>query len=154
MEIKNAQLGEGSKANHLSYLGDATIGRNVNIGAGTIICNYDSANKHQTVIRTKLSSAPTPSWWRRSRWARCDDRCGQHDRPERACRRADRLPREADHGQRLEEANETSKVRGQLTVDRFLACVAGDNVHALSFAATDNRELIAHVRHRCSHLPP
>jgi bifunctional UDP-N-acetylglucosamine pyrophosphorylase/glucosamine-1-phosphate N-acetyltransferase len=50
MEIKNAQLGEGSKANHLSYLGDAVIGRNVNIGAGTIICNYDGANKHQTVI--------------------------------------------------------------------------------------------------------
>jgi bifunctional UDP-N-acetylglucosamine pyrophosphorylase/glucosamine-1-phosphate N-acetyltransferase len=50
VEIKNAQLGEGSKANHLSYLGDATIGRNVNIGAGTIICNYDGANKHQTVI--------------------------------------------------------------------------------------------------------
>jgi len=50
VEIKNARLGEGSKANHLSYLGDATIGRNVNIGAGTIICNYDGANKHHTVI--------------------------------------------------------------------------------------------------------
>jgi bifunctional UDP-N-acetylglucosamine pyrophosphorylase / glucosamine-1-phosphate N-acetyltransferase len=50
VEIKNTQLGEGSKANHLSYLGDAAIGRNVNIGAGTIICNYDGANKHQTVI--------------------------------------------------------------------------------------------------------
>ena len=50
MELKNAQLGEGSKANHLSYLGDAVIGSNVNIGAGTIICNYDGVNKHQTVI--------------------------------------------------------------------------------------------------------
>ena len=50
VETKNAQLGEGSKANHLSYLGDATVGRNVNIGAGTITCNYDGANKHQTVI--------------------------------------------------------------------------------------------------------
>jgi bifunctional UDP-N-acetylglucosamine pyrophosphorylase / glucosamine-1-phosphate N-acetyltransferase len=50
VETKNAQLGEGSKANHLAYLGDATIGRNVNIGAGTITCNYDGANKHQTVI--------------------------------------------------------------------------------------------------------
>jgi bifunctional UDP-N-acetylglucosamine pyrophosphorylase/glucosamine-1-phosphate N-acetyltransferase len=50
VETKNATVGEGSKANHLSYLGDATIGRNVNIGAGTIICNYDGANKHQTVI--------------------------------------------------------------------------------------------------------
>jgi len=50
VETKNANLGEGSKANHLAYLGDATIGRNVNIGAGTITCNYDGANKHQTVI--------------------------------------------------------------------------------------------------------
>jgi bifunctional UDP-N-acetylglucosamine pyrophosphorylase / glucosamine-1-phosphate N-acetyltransferase len=50
VETKNAQLGEGSKANHLAYLGDTTIGRNVNIGAGTITCNYDGANKHQTVI--------------------------------------------------------------------------------------------------------
>jgi len=50
VETKNAQLGEGSKANHLAYLGDATIGSNVNIGAGTITCNYDGANKHQTVI--------------------------------------------------------------------------------------------------------
>ena len=50
VETKNAVLGAGSKANHLSYLGDATIGRNVNIGAGTITCNYDGANKYQTVI--------------------------------------------------------------------------------------------------------
>jgi len=50
VETKNAQMGEGSKANHLAYLGDTTIGRNVNIGAGTITCNYDGANKHQTVI--------------------------------------------------------------------------------------------------------
>jgi len=50
VETKNATLGEGSKANHLSYLGDTTIGRNVNIGAGTITCNYDGANKHQTII--------------------------------------------------------------------------------------------------------
>jgi bifunctional UDP-N-acetylglucosamine pyrophosphorylase/glucosamine-1-phosphate N-acetyltransferase len=50
VETKNATLAEGSKANHLSYLGDATIGRHVNIGAGTITCNYDGANKYQTVI--------------------------------------------------------------------------------------------------------
>jgi bifunctional UDP-N-acetylglucosamine pyrophosphorylase / glucosamine-1-phosphate N-acetyltransferase len=50
VETKNTTLAEGSKANHLSYLGDATIGRNVNIGAGTITCNYDGANKYQTVI--------------------------------------------------------------------------------------------------------
>jgi bifunctional UDP-N-acetylglucosamine pyrophosphorylase/glucosamine-1-phosphate N-acetyltransferase len=50
VEIKAATLGEGSKANHLAYLGDAEIGRNVNVGAGTITCNYDGANKHRTVI--------------------------------------------------------------------------------------------------------
>jgi bifunctional UDP-N-acetylglucosamine pyrophosphorylase/glucosamine-1-phosphate N-acetyltransferase len=50
VETKNTRMGEGSKANHLSYLGDTTIGRNVNIGAGTIACNYDGANKHRTVI--------------------------------------------------------------------------------------------------------
>lgn len=50
VEMKNATLGDSSKANHLTYLGDATIGRNVNIGAGTITCNYDGANKHQTII--------------------------------------------------------------------------------------------------------
>ena len=50
VEIKNAVLGVGAKANHLSYIGDADIGARVNIGAGTITCNYDGANKHRTVI--------------------------------------------------------------------------------------------------------
>lgn len=50
VEIKKARLGKGSKAGHLSYLGDAEIGDNVNIGAGTITCNYDGANKHKTII--------------------------------------------------------------------------------------------------------
>jgi len=50
VETKKAHLGEGSKASHLSYLGDAEIGAGVNIGAGTITCNYDGANKHQTTI--------------------------------------------------------------------------------------------------------
>lgn len=50
VEIKNAQLGEDSKASHLSYLGDSRIGSRVNVGAGTITCNYDGANKHQTII--------------------------------------------------------------------------------------------------------
>jgi bifunctional UDP-N-acetylglucosamine pyrophosphorylase/glucosamine-1-phosphate N-acetyltransferase len=49
-ELKKTTLGKGSKANHLSYLGDATIGENVNIGAGTITCNYDGKDKHRTVI--------------------------------------------------------------------------------------------------------
>lgn len=50
VEMKKARLGKGSKANHLSYLGDAEIGPGVNIGAGTITCNYDGTRKHRTVI--------------------------------------------------------------------------------------------------------
>jgi len=50
VEIKKANVGEGSKVNHLTYVGDAEIGRDVNVGAGTITCNYDGANKHLTVL--------------------------------------------------------------------------------------------------------
>lgn len=50
VEIKNSEIGKGSKANHLSYIGDATVGARVNIGAGTITCNYDGANKFRTII--------------------------------------------------------------------------------------------------------
>ena len=50
VEIKNSQLGAHSKANHLAYVGDASVGKRVNIGAGTITCNYDGLNKHQTII--------------------------------------------------------------------------------------------------------
>jgi len=50
VETKNAEIGVGSKVNHLSYIGDSVLGNNVNIGAGTITCNYDGANKHKTTI--------------------------------------------------------------------------------------------------------
>jgi len=50
VEVKKSDVGEGSKMNHLSYIGDTSIGSGVNIGAGTITCNYDGANKHRTVI--------------------------------------------------------------------------------------------------------
>jgi bifunctional UDP-N-acetylglucosamine pyrophosphorylase/glucosamine-1-phosphate N-acetyltransferase len=50
VEIKNADIGQGSKINHLSYIGDTTMGAEVNVGAGTITCNYDGKNKHRTVI--------------------------------------------------------------------------------------------------------
>ncbi|HEY3448242.1 MAG TPA: bifunctional UDP-N-acetylglucosamine diphosphorylase/glucosamine-1-phosphate N-acetyltransferase GlmU [Myxococcales bacterium] len=50
VETKKAKIGKGSKANHLTYLGDCEIGMGVNVGAGTITCNYDGVNKHQTVI--------------------------------------------------------------------------------------------------------
>ncbi|TDG17096.1 UDP-N-acetylglucosamine diphosphorylase/glucosamine-1-phosphate N-acetyltransferase, partial [Paraburkholderia silviterrae] len=54
VEVKNANIGHGSKANHLSYVGDADVGAGVNIGAGTITCNYDGANKHRTVIEDQV----------------------------------------------------------------------------------------------------
>jgi bifunctional UDP-N-acetylglucosamine pyrophosphorylase/glucosamine-1-phosphate N-acetyltransferase len=50
VETKKSRIGEGSKVNHLSYVGDAEVGAGVNVGAGTITCNYDGANKHRTVI--------------------------------------------------------------------------------------------------------
>ena len=51
VEIKKSVLGKGSKVNHLSYVGDATVGEHVNIGAGTITCNYDGVNKFKTIIQ-------------------------------------------------------------------------------------------------------
>jgi bifunctional UDP-N-acetylglucosamine pyrophosphorylase/glucosamine-1-phosphate N-acetyltransferase len=50
VEVKASSFGDGSKANHLAYVGDTAVGRDVNIGAGTITCNYDGAAKHRTVI--------------------------------------------------------------------------------------------------------
>jgi bifunctional UDP-N-acetylglucosamine pyrophosphorylase/glucosamine-1-phosphate N-acetyltransferase len=50
VEVKKSDIGEGSKVNHLTYIGDTTIGSRVNVGAGTITCNYDGVNKHHTVI--------------------------------------------------------------------------------------------------------
>ncbi|MGH8482045.1 MAG: DapH/DapD/GlmU-related protein, partial [Nevskiaceae bacterium] len=50
VEVKKTAIGRGSKANHLAYLGDGIVGADVNVGAGTIFCNYDGANKHATVL--------------------------------------------------------------------------------------------------------
>ncbi len=50
VETKNAKIGKGSKASHLAYLGDVELGENCNIGAGTIVCNYDGVNKHKTIL--------------------------------------------------------------------------------------------------------
>jgi len=55
VEVKQSELGEDSKANHLTYIGDTTVGRGVNVGAGTITANYDGANKHRTVIGDNAS---------------------------------------------------------------------------------------------------
>ena len=54
VEIKKSSLGKNSKVNHLSYIGDASIGNFVNIGAGTITCNYDGKNKNKTIIKHKV----------------------------------------------------------------------------------------------------
>jgi bifunctional UDP-N-acetylglucosamine pyrophosphorylase/glucosamine-1-phosphate N-acetyltransferase len=54
VEVKASTIGVGSKANHLAYIGDTSIGRKVNVGAGTITCNYDGANKHRTVIEDNV----------------------------------------------------------------------------------------------------
>jgi bifunctional UDP-N-acetylglucosamine pyrophosphorylase/glucosamine-1-phosphate N-acetyltransferase len=50
VEVKNSVIGEGSKVNHLTYLGDSDVGSGVNVGAGTVTCNYDGANKHRTTL--------------------------------------------------------------------------------------------------------
>ena len=54
VEVKNSRVGAGSKANHLAYVGDSDVGSRVNIGAGTITCNYDGVNKHRTVIEDEV----------------------------------------------------------------------------------------------------
>ena len=54
VEVKKSRLGEGTKAMHLAYIGDATIGKNVNLGAGVITCNYDGVKKHQTIIEDNV----------------------------------------------------------------------------------------------------
>jgi bifunctional UDP-N-acetylglucosamine pyrophosphorylase / glucosamine-1-phosphate N-acetyltransferase len=54
VEIKNSEIATGSKASHLSYIGDTSIGRHVNVGAGTITCNYDGVNKHRTIIEDNV----------------------------------------------------------------------------------------------------
>jgi bifunctional UDP-N-acetylglucosamine pyrophosphorylase/glucosamine-1-phosphate N-acetyltransferase len=54
VEVKKSHIGRGTKAMHLSYLGDATIGNETNIGAGTVTCNYDGVRKHETVIEDNV----------------------------------------------------------------------------------------------------
>ncbi len=54
VEIKKSKIGPGSKVSHLSYVGDAMLGKDVNIGAGTITCNYDGFEKHKTVVEDNV----------------------------------------------------------------------------------------------------
>ena len=70
VEIKNADLGAGAKVSHLTYLGDASVGAEANIGAGTITCNYDGFGKHRTRSARAPSSARIPPSWPPSASAR------------------------------------------------------------------------------------
>ena len=54
VEVKKSRIGRGTKSMHLTYLGDATIGEETNIGAGTVTCNYDGKDKHQTIIEDNV----------------------------------------------------------------------------------------------------
>ena len=72
VETKKTKLGDGAKASHLAYLGDADIGDKTNIGAGTITCNYDGTNKHQTTIGKESFIGTNSSIGSASRdWQRC-----------------------------------------------------------------------------------
>jgi len=94
VEMKKAILGEGAKANHLTYLGDAEVGAKANIGAGTITCNYDGVNKSKTVIGenafigSKLVACRACKHWQRGY-----RRCWFRDHVNRRRRRASRCPR-------------------------------------------------------------
>lgn len=67
-EVKNSYLGPGVKMGHFSYLGDAQIGANVNIGAGTITCNFDGEQKNKTVVGEGAFIGSDTLWWPRLRW--------------------------------------------------------------------------------------
>ncbi len=110
VEMKNSQVAPHSKVNHLTYVGDATVGSEVNVGAGTITCNYDGANKHRTVIGDKafIGSGMHARGARRSR-GRCHDRRGLHDYEGRAARRAHARPLEASHDSGLAAAEEKTQ---------------------------------------------
>ena len=82
VETKKVRLGKGSKANHLTYLGDAEIGEGVNVGAGAITCNYDGVAKRKTIIGDNVFVGSDSPWWHRSGWA-----MGPISRPDRASRR-------------------------------------------------------------------
>ena len=65
VELKNATVGDGSKVPHLTYVGDADIGEQSNIGAATVFVNYDGVAKHHSTVGDHVPVAPTPCSWRR-----------------------------------------------------------------------------------------
>ena len=127
VEIKNSQVAPHSKVNHLTYVGDATVGADVNVGAGTITCNYDGANKHRTVIGDNAFIGSGRHARRAGRGRR-----GRHDRRRlddhegRAGRRAHARAVEAGHDLRLAAAQEKTQVsaRGRATSKDSSLCAA------------------------------
>ncbi len=108
VEVKNSEIGAGSKANHLTYLGDTGVGSGVNVGAGSIVCNYDGANKWPTVIEDgafigsgSMLVAPVRIG------AGGDHRRGFDHYPECAGRRTHADPGETDHDLRMEASGQT-----------------------------------------------
>jgi bifunctional UDP-N-acetylglucosamine pyrophosphorylase / glucosamine-1-phosphate N-acetyltransferase len=96
VEVKNAQVAEGAKINHLTYIGDADIGARTNIGAGTITCNYDGVFKHRTVIgRDAFIGSNTMLVAPVTRGRQCDDRNRDNRHPRRARDRPRHRPRPA-----------------------------------------------------------
>jgi bifunctional UDP-N-acetylglucosamine pyrophosphorylase/glucosamine-1-phosphate N-acetyltransferase len=93
VEVKNAEMGNDSKANHLAYVGDATVGERVNIGAGTIIANYDGVNKHRTVIENDCAHQGG---------CRGHDRRGLDRHQGSGARQADRRACTAGHSRQLD----------------------------------------------------
>ena len=116
VEVKASTIGRGSKANHLAYIGDTTIGTNVNFGAGSITANYDGANKYPTVIEDDVAHRLELRAGRAGESRpRCDHRRRQHDRRRRARRDADRRTGPAGERARLEAAREETESPGRLT---------------------------------------
>ena len=111
VEVKNSQIAAHSKANHLAYVGDATVGSRVNIGAGTITCNYDGVNKFRTVIEDDVFiGSDMPAGGAGDGRPR-RDAGRRHDADARcAGRQADRVAPEANHDRRLETAHQTTQI--------------------------------------------
>ncbi len=105
VEAKEAKIGEGTKANHFTYLGDVTIGRDTNIGAGTITCNYDGFNKYKTSIGDRVQvGSDTTLGGADHVGRRCLHRHGEHRAPRCSRRRAGLQPARRTNARRLDRA--------------------------------------------------
>ena len=118
VELKKTQIADGSKANHLTYLGDAVIGKGVNVGAGTITCNYDGVNKSTTTIEDGAFIGSGNMLVAPVRIGKdATTRRGQHHHQGCARRPAHADAREAGDARRLEAAGEKTQMNGALWVE-------------------------------------